>query len=482
MRGHGINGSTRPSIYVGILCGILVLWVSTRSYAVGRPFWVEGKNYAEVDEPIRVNTFARLAARLKPAVVNISVSKTLSSHPLVPKGFLDPFKEKEQGEKFFKKRMEKGFHGDSSGSGFIINRDGYIVTNHHVVEDTQKIVVKLSSGREYEADVVGSDPKTDLALLKINTKEDLPVAVLGDSDKLQIGEWVIAIGNPFGFEHSITAGIVSAKGRFLGASPYDDFIQTDAAINPGNSGGPLFNMQGYVVGINTAVISQGQGLGFAIPINLAKEILPQLKDKGRYIRGWLGVSITNVTDDMVKELKMDKARGVLVSGVMKDNPAYKAGIKDGDVIVGFDGKEVSDARDLQRLVAGTTINKEVPITVMRKGDEKTFKVVVGEMSERSFALAAGVEERLGLSLSDITARVAENLKLKDTRGVLVAEVQPDSPAQRAGILSGDVIKEVDKKQVAGLQDLRRLLEESKRDSVLFLVERETEARYLVLKK
>ncbi len=482
MYGHAERQNVWPKFFLVTLCAVLVLWAVAQSEAGARIFWTEGENYENNSEEIKLDTFVKLAKKLKPTVVNISVTKASEGHPLIPRGFLNPFKEREPKEKSFKKRIYKGFRAESSGSGFIVNKGGYIVTNQHVVEDTQKILVKLSNKKEYVAEVIGEDEKTDLALLKIEPKEALPVAVFGDSDNLQIGEWVIAVGNPFGFEHSITAGIVSAKGRFLGASPYDDFIQTDAAINPGNSGGPLFNMHGQVVGINTAVISQGQGIGFAVPINMAKEILPQLMDKGRYVRGWLGVSITDMTEKLAKEHKMDRPKGVLISSVMKDNPAEKAGMRNGDVVISFNGTDVNDVRELQRLVAGTHINREVEVKIIRNGKEKILKVAVGEMSEFSLAMNKGLEEKLGLLLTDITAHVAENLKLKDTRGVLVDEVQPDSPAERAGLLSGDVIKEVNKNRVENLGELRNVIEHSNEDSILLLVERQNENRYLVLKK
>jgi serine protease Do len=272
----------------------------------------------------------------------------------------------------------------SLGSGFIIDKDGYILTNNHVIENAGMIMVKLANEKEYEAKVVGRDPRTDLALIKINARGDLPVVRIGDSDSLQVGDWVLAIGNPFGLGQTVTAGIVSAKGRVIGQGPYDDFIQTDAAINPGNSGGPLFSTKGEVVGINTAIFSQSGGnigIGFAVPINMAKSLVPQLKAKGRVSRGWLGVSIGPVTDEAAKELKLKDTKGALVMEVVERSPADRAGLQQGDVIVSFDGKDVAGAADLPRLVGSTPIGKEVSLRVIREARPLDVKVTIREFRE-----------------------------------------------------------------------------------------------------
>ena len=264
-------------------------------------------------------------------------------------------------DRFFGDIPQREFKQRSLGSGFIISADGYIITNNHVVEQADKIIVKLSDGKEYEAKVIGKDAKTDIALIKIKATDSLPVAETGDSDKLRVGDWVVAIGNPFGLEQTVTAGIVSAKGRVIGAGPYDNFIQTDASINPGNSGGPLFNMEGKVVGINTAIVAQGQGIGFAIPISMAKSILPDLKSTGKVTRGWLGVSVQDITEDIAKSMKLKDRNGALIADVFTGDPADKAGLKAGDVVTEINGKKIKDTHELLMLIAGFRVGETVVI-------------------------------------------------------------------------------------------------------------------------
>ena len=309
---------------------------------------------------------------------------TATTMPRLP--FPNPFGERDPFEEFFERffggeNPQREFRRRSLGSGFIINREGYIVTNNHVVENASDIKVSLSDKEEHDAKVIGRDPKTDVALIKIEAKKDLPAVALGDSSKLRVGEWVIAIGNPFGLGHTVTTGIVSAKGRIIGAGPYDDFIQTDASINPGNSGGPLFNMNGEVVGINTAIIASGQGIGFATPINVAKDLLVQLREKGRVVRGWLGVQVQRVTPELAKSFGLDRERGALVADVMADTPAAKAGIERGDIIVEFNGRKIEEMNDLPRVVAATPPDADVPMKLLRKGQEKVVQVKVAELKE-----------------------------------------------------------------------------------------------------
>lgn len=411
-------------------------------------------------------SFADLAAKLSPSVVNIKVTKVEKVEGpgiMGPEGFGpdSPF-----GDFFrhFFGDMPQGpreFRQQGAGSGFIISKDGLIVTNNHVVEGAKELTVTLANKEEYPAKIVGRDPKTDIALVKIQPKGTLPAAALGDSERLRVGDWVVAIGNPFGLSNTVTAGIVSAKGRVIGAGPYDDFIQTDASINPGNSGGPLFNMQGEVVGINTAIIASGRGIGFAVPVNIAKSLLPQLETKGEVSRGYLGVKVQAITPELAKSLNLKDQKGALVADVTKGSPADAAGIKQGDVIVGFDGKGIAEVHNLPALVAAAPIGKEVPVTILRNGAEQTVNLKVGQMpGER--AEASGPEEQTqgqaqnkwGLALRDLDARIAQRLGVNPGDGVLVAAVQPDSPADRAGIQRGDVILEVNRKKVASVKEVQ----------------------------
>ncbi len=384
---------------------------------------------------------------------------------------------------------KRQFRQRSLGSGFIINRDGLILTNNHVVENAEEIVVKLSNDKEYKAELVGRDAKTDIAVVKIKADkaDELTPAILGDSDALKVGEWVMAIGNPFGLEHTVTTGIVSAKGRFIGQGSYDDFIQTDAAINPGNSGGPLVNLKGEVVGINSAIFSRSGGnigIGFAIPINLAKELLPQLQEKGRVTRGWLGVYIQRVTPEIAESLGLDEARGALVADVMSDTPASKADIEVGDVIVEFDGNKINESTELPLMVARTAIGKKVKVKVIRRGKTKTVDVEIGELKEEEEAgPVEGKAEEFGLSVQTLTPEIAESLGIdSDVKGVVVAGVEPGSPADDAGLQRGDVILEVNRETVESLGDYRKAVKKVESGkSVLFLVRRGDNTIFLALK-
>ncbi|HTN71320.1 MAG TPA: DegQ family serine endoprotease [Methylomirabilota bacterium] len=432
----------------------------------------------------RLPEFTDLVTRLRPAVVNISTTQEITAGQLFPGPFGpgDPFND------FWRRFFGSQFRGgrlrqQSLGSGFIIDPDGLILTNSHVVDNAQKIVVKLSDEREFEAKVVGKDPKTDIALLSIHAKETLPVAPLGDSDRLQVGEWVLAIGNPFGLESTVTAGIVSGKGRHIGAGPYDNFIQTDASINPGNSGGPLINLRGEVVGINTAIFSRtgaNVGIGFATPINLAKEILPELKSKGKVTRGWLGVSIQGVTPALAESLGLDKPRGALVADVSKDGPADRAGIKVGDVIVAFDGKEISEASDLPILVARSAPEKQVGVTVLRDKKEIPLTVTVRELQEEQ-SVASIEKGKLGLTVQQVTPRLAESLGLSHVEGVVVTSVESGSPAEDAGLQRGDVILEINRNPIRNLSDYRTAITGVQNaKNLLFLVRRGDNTMFLAL--
>jgi len=430
----------------------------------------------------------QLFKEVSPAVVNISTTQVVKlNRPRMrnPFGQQDPFDE------FFNNffgRMPKEQKRRSLGSGFIVSPDGYILTNNHVVEKADEVTVTLLDKEEFKAKVVGTDPKIDIALIKIDAKKKLAYVALGDSDKLDVGEWVVAIGNPFGLGHTVTAGIVSAKGRIIGSGPYDDFIQTDASINPGNSGGPLFNLKGEVVGINSAIIQGGQGIGFATPIQLAKSVLEQLKDKGKVTRGWLGVYIQRLTPEAAENLGLSGRRGALVSDVTSGGPAEKVGIRSGDVIVAFNGKEIKDEHDLPQAVASTKPGKTVDVRLLREGKEMTIKVTITEMEGEPGKPAGGHElsKNLGLTVQDITPELAQRFEIENTKGVVVTEVADGSPAEDAGFNGGDILRAIVRRNkrnpVTNAAEFAKLVKKFQSDkTILFLVER-GEARILLTVK
>lgn len=429
------------------------------------------------DIPMVPANFSELAEKVRPGVVNIQVVKKIKNIDFGFRHFSGaPFGEKNPFGDFFgpfsEENPPRGFEQRGVGSGFVLNRDGYILTNNHVVEDADQIKVKLTNGKEYDGKIIGRDPKTDLALIKIKASSDLQPLNLGNSDDLKVGSWVIAVGSPFGLEQTVTAGIVSAKGRVIGSGPYDNFIQTDASINPGNSGGPLINMKGEVVGINTAIIASGRGIGFAIPINMAKEIAPQLQEKGHVTRGWLGVSIQEVTPALAKSFDLKEKKGALVAQVVSGSPAEKAGIERGDVIVEFDGKEVTDSKDLPRIVALTPIGKAVTIKLLRNGKVLDRQVKVGEMEEKVEVAEAPSHKSLGITVQNLTPEIAKGLGLKKDTGVVVTRVEPGGPAADAGIQTGDLVQEVNRKPVKNVEDFVQKVEKAKgQDNILLLIQR-----------
>ncbi len=480
-----------PTVLLVLVIGMGMM-IGTSSGARDAPFWAESR--PSQIPVVQAPNFADLAEQLRPAVVNISTTQVVKGQRrMVPRmPFPSPFGgERDPFEEFF----ERFFGGEggpqrelrrrSLGSGFIINKDGHIVTNNHVVENATDIKVSLSDKEEFDAKVIGRDPKTDLALIKIEAKKDLPAAPLGDSSKLRVGEWVIAIGNPFGLGHTVTAGIVSAKGRIIGAGPYDDFIQTDASINPGNSGGPLFNMNGEVIGLNTAIVASGQGIGFATPINVAKEVLVPLREKGKVVRGWLGVQVQRVTPDLAKSFGLDRDRGALVADVMPNTPAERAGIERGDIIIEFNGRKIEEMNDLPRLVASASPGADVDVKLIRKSEEKVVRVKLAELKEEQVAAAGGggsLEENLGMTVQELTPEIARSLGLSDAKGVVVTNVDDDSAADEAGIRRGDVILEVNQKKVDNLRDYRAALGRmGSADSVLFLMRRGNNVLYAAVK-
>ena len=449
-----------------------------------------GESAPDVRTPNTLPDFVTLAKKMRPVVVNISTTQVSELRGQQQPEFGSPFGDDDPfndfWRRFFGGPMPRGPQRQRNlGSGFIIDADGSILTNNHVVENAQKIVVKLSDDQEYEAKVIGRDAKTDMAVIQIKAKTNLAAASLGDSDTLEVGEWVVAIGNPFGLDSTITSGIVSAKGRHIGQGPYDNFIQTDASINPGNSGGPLINLRGEVIGINTAIFSRtggNMGIGFAIPINVAKELLPQLRGKGKVVRGYLGVLIQKVTPEIAESLGMDRGYGALVANVSKDGPAEKAGVKVGDVIVEFDGKEVKDSGDLPIIVARTAVDKKVRMKVLRDKTEVTLDVAVGELKDEEVVASAPEKGELGMTVQKLTPQLAENLGLDKPDGVVVTAVEPGSAADEAGIRRGDVIVEVDRKPVRGVEDYRKAISGSRKGrGVLFLVRRGESTLFLALK-
>jgi len=436
------------------------------------------------------DSFAELVAKEGHVAVNISTTKVVKgfrrSLPFPGREFRDFF-----GEDFFRRFFgeipEREMRQRSLGSGVVVSEDGYIVTNNHVVADAEEIVVTSSENERYEAKIIGRDPKTDLALIKIQVDKPIRAARLGDSDKLRVGDWVVAIGNPFGLGNTLTAGVVSAKGRVIGAGPYDNFIQTDASINPGNSGGPLFNLDGEVIGINSAIFTQSGGnigIGFAIPINMAKSVMSQLKEKGRVVRGWLGVVIQTVTPEIKEKFGLKTAEGALVGEVNTDSPADKGGLKRGDVIITFDGKKVETMNSLPPMVAETPIGKDAEIVVIREGKEKTLRVKIAELPEEPRVAATTmpeIEESLGLSVQELTPELAESLGLEGEKGVVVSSVRGGSPASEAGLQRGDLIQEIERESIEGMDDYTRIMRESaSKDQILMVVRHEGHTRYVVL--
>jgi Do/DeqQ family serine protease len=409
------------------------------------------------------DAFVSVADRATPSVVNVSVklkpeaAQEEGPTPEMEERFREFFGP-ELFERFFRRRAPRE-DGRAAGSGVIVDARGYILTNNHVVENASAIEVRLSDDRKFKATLVGRDARTDLAVLKVESPAPLPVAELGDSDRLRVGQWAIAIGNPFGLDRTVTAGIISATGRtHVGVATYEAFIQTDASINPGNSGGPLLNLDGRVIGINTAIVSSGQGIGFAIPITMARDIMTQLIARGRVVRGWLGVVIQDLTPELAAGFGVQEDAGVLVAEVMKDGPAAVAGLRPGDVITGFGGTAIKDVTDLQKRVAAVEPGRPAPIMVMRDHAPLALSVKVGEQptDEAMIATEGGGEDVLGLTVEPLTPETARQNHLSARSGLLVTEVAPGSPGAEAGIKPGDAIVEVNRRPVTDAAAFRQI--------------------------
>lgn len=412
------------------------------------------------------SVITELAERVKPAVVSVFPVHGPGRPPEIPR--------------------ERAPNAPGSGSGVIIDPQGHIVTNNHVVGEASEVEVRLSDKTKFIAQVIGKDPDTDVALLKIATDRSLPHASFGDSGTVKVGQWVLAVGNPFGLERTVTLGVVSGLGREnMNLSRYENFIQTDASINPGNSGGPLFNMQGQIIGINTAIINFAQGIGFAIPSNMAKQVIQQLQARGKVVRGWLGVGIQPVTADLATKFGVSEGEGVLVNEVFENDPAARAGIKPGDIITKLDGKPVDSPNLLSRLIAGLEPGATTHVEVVRDGKRQVLSVSLSERREN--AIVASVppsrsEVKLGIDVQNLTVELAEKFKLKDPKGVLIAKVDQGSVAQAEGLREGDLIKEVNRSEVSSVSEFTAAVSRVKRgETILLRVLRESRAFYVVLK-
>ena len=488
--GTGLAQLKKTISVTSLLTGCTLCMIAGAGIGVAIEKPLNGRTAAVAASTEAVRTlpdFAELAKRVGPSVVNVSTTQLRRMAEDVPSPFGEDDPRNDLLERFFGGRIPRGPQRQSGlGSGFIIDSNGTILTNYHVVNDAQKISVTVSDGKTYDAKVVGKDQKSDIAVIKINAGRELPAVTLGDSDRLEVGEWVMAIGNPFGLDHTVTSGIVSAKGRQIGAGPYDNFIQTDASINPGNSGGPLLNLRGEVVGINTAIFSQSGGnigIGFAIPSNSVKDLLPQLRDKGKVVRGYVGATVQKISPEIAESLGLKQTGGALVADVVRGGPAEKAGLKVGDVIVEFDKKIIKDSADLPAAVARVAPGTSVQLKIAREGKQISLPITVGEMKDSEVIASIGPESDLGLTVQPVTPDIAQSLWLERAEGLVVASVKPGSAADDAGLRSGDVITQVNRHPVKNLADYNREISRTeKTKSVLFLVHRGESSVFLALKR
>lgn len=463
----------QTSLRLSSITACVVALVLNATIASAESFWTETvSGVATHPKAETVPDFVDLAAKLSPAVVNIATEQKILPRVDVPHS------EDESGDSLPRPfGNDDPAHPRSLGSGFIISADGFILTNDHVVENAQRIVVTLQDGREFRARVIGRDEKTDIALIKIDATGHLPVAPLGDSDGVRVGAWVIAIGNPFGFDHSVTAGIVSAKGRFIPGN-YDDFIQTDASINPGNSGGPLINEHGAVIGVNSAIYTRtgvNMGIGFAVPVNLVKAELPELRSLGKVVRGWLGVYIQPVSEAQAQAAGLSLPRGALVTEVIDNSPAKAAGLRHGDIIVRIDQQEIGESQQLPLIVGSVPVGRIAMLTVIRGRATREIPIVITPSREAELASRARGSgpppPAFGLTVQRVDANLAHELDLDAARGIIVAAVDPDSPGALAGLRPRDVILEVDRRPVKDLEDWRKALDQAANEDITLLLVR-----------
>jgi serine protease Do len=432
--------------------------------------------------PVPSGSFSHVAETVAPAVVNINAVTRVSGGGRTP---IEEFFGDEFLRRFFGDAPEREQQQRSLGSGVIVDPTGICLTNAHVVERATDIEVVTADGKKHKAKVIGSDRRTDLAVLRLTGGGPFPAAPLGDSDRVKVGDWVLAIGSPFGLQQTVTAGIISAKSRSLTGNAFDDFLQTDAAINPGNSGGPLVNMGGEVVGINSAILSRSGGnvgIGFSIPANMAKRIYTELVAKGKITRGWLGVSIQPLTPELAKSFGLKEPKGVLIADVVQDSPAEKAGLAAGDIITEFGGKKVDSPQELQRVVAATGPGKAVPVAVWRDKGPKTVEIRLGETPEDNVALKPGARpgrSSLGLEVRPVTPELARQLNLRSAEGVVVFRVDEESSAAEAGLQRGDVIREVNRQRIRTIQEFDRITRDLKEgERVTVLLQRGPQALYV----
>jgi serine protease Do len=502
---HRFNKSVRPKIKIafsGVLIAFVTIVCDISPSHRTNPFKdvqaviknlpslvVSDAEAATITIEMVPESFSFLAEMASPAVVNIRAVRTAEGGGQVFRQFQEePFGEEDRMreffEKFFGRQPDRHFKQRSLGSGFIIDKAGYVVTNSHVVENADEIQVILKDEKVYEAKIIGRDPNTDIALIKITSDDNFAVVKIGDSDALEIGQWVVAIGNPFGLENTVTAGIVSAKGRILNSGPYDDFIQTDASINPGNSGGPLLNMDGEVIGINTMIFAGGHGIGFAIPINLAKNVVAQLKESGAVTRGWLVVSIQDVPNDLAAYFGIEEHRGALIADVIPGDPADMAGIRPKDIIVEVNGQKVEDSRGLLRLVAGLNVGETAAVKVLRDGKLENFQVTVAKRNDETRTAKkepVKSDAELGIQVADLSSDTARRFDISDTEGVILVGIKSGSRGENAGLRVGDVIKGVNRKEVNNVDDYKRIVDDLKTgDPIAMLIKRRSRG-YLAIR-